>query len=115
MHDRSLLPWPQERTGAFGFRRPLSLRAAANERLHLPAVDEPGGVAPSRFESKVDIREVVVHGDCASTRVDLEIEVAPTKDSKPVKLAGRTMSVCRKKPGGRWVWRDANMVAPVGR
>ena len=72
--------------------------------------------APFRFESKVDIREVVVHGDWALTRVDLEIEMAPTKDSQPMKLSGRTMSVWRKKPGGRWaIWRDANMVAPVGK
>jgi hypothetical protein len=81
MHDRSVLPWPQERAGAFGFRRPLSLRAAANERLHVAGVDELGGVAPFRLESKVDIHEVVVHCDFL-TRVDLEIEMAPTKDSK---------------------------------
>jgi uncharacterized protein (TIGR02246 family) len=72
--------------------------------------------APFRFESRVDIREVAVHGGWALTRVDLEIDMTPTHDSKPMKLAGRTMSVWRKTSGGRWViWRDANMVAPVGK
>lgn len=72
------------------------------------------GGAPHRFESKVAIHEVVVHGDWALTRVDLEIELTPTKDSAPMKLAGPTMSVWRKASSGQWrIWRDANMVAPA--
>ena len=67
---------------------------------------------PYRFESTVDIREVVVHGDWALTRVQLTIEIPVTKDGKAMRLAGPTMSVWRKA-AGRWViWRDANMVAP---
>jgi ketosteroid isomerase-like protein len=70
--------------------------------------------APFRFESKVDIREVVVHGDWALTRVELDVEIVPTKGASPVKLSGPTVSVWRKTPQGRWtIWRDANMVAPV--
>ncbi len=73
-----------------------------------------GGGAPFRFESRVDIQEVVVHGDWAVTRVRLEIEMMPAKDAALVKLAGPTMSVWRKTSDGRWtIWRDANMVAPV--
>lgn len=70
--------------------------------------------APYRFESKVAIHEVVVHGDWALTRVDLELEMMLTKDSIRMKLAGPTMSVWRKASSGQWlIWRDANMVAPV--
>jgi uncharacterized protein (TIGR02246 family) len=69
---------------------------------------------PFRFESKVDIREVVVHGDWALTRVDLAIEITVAEGAAPMKLAGPTMSVWRRMTDGRWaIWRDANMVAPV--
>jgi uncharacterized protein (TIGR02246 family) len=73
------------------------------------------GGKPFRFEAKADIREVIVHGDWALTRVELEIEMTAAEGSQAMKLAGPTMSVWRKTPGGRWViWRDANMVGPAG-
>ncbi len=74
-----------------------------------------GGVAaPFRFEWKVEVPEVVVHGDWGLTRVHLELEIMPAPDSEPMRLAGPAMSVWRKSADGRWViWRDANMVRPV--
>jgi uncharacterized protein (TIGR02246 family) len=74
-----------------------------------------GQGAPHRFEAKVEIPEVTVHGDWALTRVNLEIEMAQTPGAEPLRLAGPTMTVWRRTPDGRWtIWRDANMVAPVG-
>lgn len=74
-----------------------------------------GGGKPFRFDATVEIPEVVVHGDWALTRVELTIEIQAAPDAPLMKLAGPTMSVWRKAPGGRWmIWRDANMVAPVG-
>jgi uncharacterized protein (TIGR02246 family) len=73
------------------------------------------GKPPYRFESRVQVHEVKVHGDWALTRVELDIEMMATKDAQLMKLTGPTMSVWRKTPEGRWViWRDANMVAPSG-
>ena len=70
--------------------------------------------APFRFESRVEILELVVHGDWALTRVSLQIEIVPVRDAPGLRLAGPTMSVWRKDPAGRWlIWRDANMVRPV--
>jgi uncharacterized protein (TIGR02246 family) len=64
---------------------------------------------PFQFDSTVDVREVVVNGDWALTRVQLAIEITATKGAKTVRLGGPTMSVWRKSAAGR----DANMVAPV--
>lgn len=67
--------------------------------------------APFRFESEVDIREIVVHGDWALSRVHLKLEIMVAEDSETVRLEGPTMSVWRKNAEGRWaIWRDANMV-----
>jgi uncharacterized protein (TIGR02246 family) len=72
-----------------------------------------GGGKPHSFKHKVAVLECVVNGDWALTRVDLKLEITPTKGAATMKLAGPTMSVWRKQ-GKRWViWRDANMVAPV--
>ena len=71
--------------------------------------------APARFGSRLDVLEVVVHGDWALTRVELQLEIQATEDAATVKLAGPTMTVWRRSPAGRWrIWRDANMVVPVG-
>lgn len=70
---------------------------------------------PHRFDSRVDIHEVAIHGDWALSRIRLEIEIEPAPGAGPLKLAGPTMSVWRRAPDGRWrLWRDSNMVAPVG-
>lgn len=70
---------------------------------------------PHLFNAVADVQEVVVNGDWALTRVHLSIEMAMTKDAKTMRLAGPTTSVWRRSTTGDWlIWRDANMVAPVG-
>ncbi len=69
---------------------------------------------PFRFESKADMLEVVVHGEWALTRMQLDLLITPARDAAPMHLVGPTMTVWRKGPKGRWmIWRDANMVAPL--
>jgi uncharacterized protein (TIGR02246 family) len=70
---------------------------------------------PHRFDSSLDVRDVVVNGDWALTRVQLAIELTATRGAKAARFDGVTMSVWRKSATGRWlIWRDSNMVAPVG-
>jgi uncharacterized protein (TIGR02246 family) len=67
--------------------------------------------ATVRFESAVNIREVVVHGGWAHTWSDLVVTMFPA-DGPPVRRAGPTLSIFRKEPDGRWVlFRDGNMLA----
>src|ERR1700712_4492824 len=48
-----------------------------------------GGLGkPHRFDANVSVLEVVVNGDWALTRIQLEIDFAPTENSKAVRLAG---------------------------
>jgi uncharacterized protein (TIGR02246 family) len=65
------------------------------------------------FSGSAEFEEVVVVGDVAYARGKLAITMGP-RGEKPMKLAGYTLSVFRKKPDGRWVLaRDANFVAPM--
>jgi uncharacterized protein (TIGR02246 family) len=67
--------------------------------------------ATLRFESAVNIREVVVRDGWAHTWSDLLVTMFPT-DGPPVRRAGPTLSIFRKEPDGTWVlFRDANMLA----
>ncbi len=69
---------------------------------------------PYAFEASAEIRELVVNGNWALTRVELVIEVTATKGAAQRRFAGPTMTVWRKAAAGSWqIWRDANMVAPV--
>ena len=69
---------------------------------------------PYAFEANANVREVVVNGNWALTRVELLIEVTARKGMKQMQLKGPTMTVWRKTATGRWlIWRDANMVAPA--
>ncbi|MGE0706720.1 MAG: SgcJ/EcaC family oxidoreductase [Planctomycetota bacterium] len=71
---------------------------------------------PARFDWQVEVREVVVNGDWALTRVQLGLELVPAEGAAPLALAGPTLSVWRRTASGGWaIWRDANMVAPVAR
>ena len=73
-----------------------------------------GSGKPYLFQANVSILEVVVNGDWALTRVQLEIDFAATEDTNVVRLAGPAMSVWRRSGIGEWkLWRDANMVAPT--
>lgn len=70
---------------------------------------------PFRFDSNVEVLEVVVNGDWALTRVQLDLEIVPAEGAETLELAGPTLSVWRRTTNGDWViWRDANMVAPAG-
>jgi uncharacterized protein (TIGR02246 family) len=69
---------------------------------------------PYAFEATAEVREVVVNGNWALTRVELVIEVTAAQAAKPMRFLGPTMTVWRKAATGRWlIWRDANMVAAV--
>jgi uncharacterized protein (TIGR02246 family) len=73
-----------------------------------------GTMKPSLFESKADVREVVVHGDWAMTRLVLDLKIVPPGMTEAMTLKGPILSLWRKGADGRWrLWRDANMVAPV--
>jgi uncharacterized protein (TIGR02246 family) len=66
--------------------------------------------APLRFESAVDVREVVVHDGWAHTWSDLVVTMFPP-DGPAVRRTGPTLSIFRKEPDGTWVLvRDANML-----
>jgi uncharacterized protein (TIGR02246 family) len=69
---------------------------------------------PYAFDATAEVREVVVNGNWALTRVELVIEVTAAQGAKQMRLGGPTMTVWRKAATGRWlIWRDANMVAAV--
>jgi len=70
---------------------------------------------PYAFDSTFEVAEVVVNGDWALTRVQLAIEVTATKGAKTARFQGPTTTVWRKSATGNWlIWRDANMVVPIG-
>ncbi len=76
---------------------------------------EAGG-KPFHFEASADIAELFVNGDWALTRLNLTVEIAPTKEAPVMRLAGPVMSVWQKSSDGAWkLWRDANMVVPLAR
>jgi uncharacterized protein (TIGR02246 family) len=67
--------------------------------------------ATLRFESPVNVREVVVHDGWAHTWSDLVVTMFPA-EGPPVRRAGPTLSIFRKEPDGTWVlFRDGNMLA----
>jgi len=69
---------------------------------------------PYAFDATAEVREVVVNGDWALTRVELAIDFTATEGAKQMRFMGPTMTVWRRAATGRWlIWRDANMVAPV--
>jgi uncharacterized protein (TIGR02246 family) len=66
-----------------------------------------------RFESTVDIQEVVVHDRWAHAWSDLSVTMFPADGGAPARRVGPTLSIFRKEPDGSWVLvRDANMLAP---
>jgi ketosteroid isomerase-like protein len=102
-------PWPQY----WMMTRFLSFWAGRRSERRNFWLGPPG--KPHRFDSSLDVREVVVNGDWALTRVQLAIELTATRGAKAARFDGVTMSVWRKSATGRWlIWRDSNMVAPVG-
>jgi uncharacterized protein (TIGR02246 family) len=67
----------------------------------------------ARVDGTVDIQEVRVFGDWAYVWNQLSVTVTPQGGGRPMRMAGPSISILRKKPDGRWVVvRDANMVTP---
>lgn len=57
-----------------------------------------------------DVREIEVREDLAFARTWLEVRITPM-NGEPMTRMGYTLSVYRRRPGGRWkLWRDANLV-----
>ena len=66
-----------------------------------------------RFEGSYDIREIEVLGDWAYLRNYITVTVAPP-GGEPVRRAGYTLALLRKRPDGKWVLaRDANLVMKI--
>ena len=61
------------------------------------------------FKVSGEVREVMVTGDHAYAHTWLDVRIQP-KSSDPIQRTGYTLSVYRRRPGGRWkLWRDANL------
>ena len=69
----------------------------------------------SRIDGRADVQEVRVFGDWAYTWAQLAMAIHPAAGGAPARLEGPALSVFRRAAPGRWViFRDANMIAPVG-
>jgi uncharacterized protein (TIGR02246 family) len=89
--------------------------------LFMTAGNDPFGrdVFIQHFENNVkqmnlnvraEVREVEVREDLAFARTWLEVRITPPS-GEPIMRTGYTLSVYRRRPGGRWkLWRDANLV-----
>jgi uncharacterized protein (TIGR02246 family) len=63
-----------------------------------------------RMQGTSDIRELQVLGDWAYLRNHIEVTMTPPGGT-PVRRAGYTLSILRKKADGRWrLARDANLL-----
>jgi uncharacterized protein (TIGR02246 family) len=59
-----------------------------------------------------DIQEIEIFADWAYMRNYLEITMAPTGVSGPIRRSGPTLTILRKRPDGQWVIaRDSNLLA----
>ena len=68
----------------------------------------------ARVDGSVEVHELRVFGDWAYVWNQLSVTVTPLRGGEPMRMAGPSMSILRKKPDGRWVvYRDANMVTPT--
>ena len=68
-------------------------------------------IGSHRLESTAEVQEVRVMGDWAYSWTHLQVTVTPGPEGSPLRRAGYTLTVLRKK-SGRWVlFRDANMLA----
>jgi uncharacterized protein (TIGR02246 family) len=68
------------------------------------------GMKGVRMEGKSEVQEVVVTGEWAWCRTHLTVTITPL-NGLPMRRAGYTLSILRKKPDGGWVMaRDANLL-----
>jgi uncharacterized protein (TIGR02246 family) len=64
-----------------------------------------------RIDGKSDVQEVVVNGDWAWCRTQLQVTIS-FPDGKTMSRSGQTLSILRKQPDGSWLLtRDANLLA----
>jgi uncharacterized protein (TIGR02246 family) len=69
------------------------------------------GMRDLRIDGKSDVQEVVVSGEWAWCRTQLQISVT-APDGKVVRRSGATLSILRKQADGSWLLaRDANLLA----
>ena len=67
----------------------------------------------ARVDGRVEVEEVRVFGDWAYVWNQLSVTVTPEGGGEPMRMAGPSMSILRRKADGRWVvFRDANMLTP---
>ena len=69
------------------------------------------GMQGSQVEATSEIEEIRVFGDWAYVWTQLQVVVTPSPKESPVKRAGPTLSVLRKKDGKWRMYRDANMLS----
>ena len=73
------------------------------------------GLKNFRMEGTSDIQEIQVLGDWAYLRNYLKVAMTPRHGGQPVRRAGYTLTILRKKPNGTWVLaRDANLLTAEG-
>lgn len=69
------------------------------------------GMKDLRIDGKSDVQEVVISGEWAWCRTQLQITVT-APDGNVVRRSGQTLSVLRKQADGSWLLaRDANLLA----
>jgi len=69
------------------------------------------GMKDLHIDGKSDVQEVVVSGEWAWCRTQLQVTVT-APDGKVVRRSGQTLSVLRKQADGSWLLaRDANLLA----
>ena len=76
------------------------------------AMKAPAGAALPKIEGRSEIQEIRISGDWAWMWTRLSVDVTPP-GGKPIRRAGHTLSVLRKKEGQWRLARDANLLTPV--
>jgi uncharacterized protein (TIGR02246 family) len=75
----------------------------------------PGDAPPPKMQGRAEVREVRVAGDWAWTRCDVDVVLLGPDGGPSARFAGPTLSVWQRQADGRWaIFRDANLVMPVG-
>ena len=66
-----------------------------------------------RMEFQSEFDEICLHDDWAYVTSRLAVAMTPKSGGAPVRRAGHTLTILRKRADGHWaVARDANMLAP---
>jgi len=68
---------------------------------------------PFEIDGVSDIQEIQVFSDWAYMWTKLSVAVTPTKDAKPIRRAGHTLTILKKQAGKWLLARDANILTVV--